>query len=132
MIVGTGVGTGGGVGAHASNVTGFLNMLVAARDAGVKRFVYASSSSVYPSMRYTGRTPSDTLGTMQAEQTIVAGKGSQLPNLSRWGDYSSMSVDPVDDCTFWYTQEYLKANGSFNWNTRITNFKFPGCGGSSG
>ena len=32
---------------HENNVNGFLNMLVAARDAGVKRFVYASSSSVY-------------------------------------------------------------------------------------
>src|SRR5437870_2978837 len=41
-----------------------------------------------------------------------------------------MSVDPVDDCTFWYTTEYLNANGSFNWSTRIGSFKFPGCGGA--
>ena len=39
-----------------------------------------------------------------------------------------MTVDPVDDCTFWYTQEYIQTNGTFNWNTRIVNFKFPGCG----
>lgn len=32
---------------HVANNTGFLNMLVAARDAGVKRFVYAASSSTY-------------------------------------------------------------------------------------
>ncbi len=38
-----------------------------------------------------------------------------------------MTVDPVDDCTFWYTQEYLVTNGTWNWNTRIANFKFPGC-----
>ena len=87
----------------------------------------ASSSSVFPSIRSTGRTPADPLGTLQAESSIIAGAGSQLPNLSRWGDYSSMSVDPVDDCTFWYTNEYLKASGTFNWSTRTASFKFPGC-----
>ena len=51
----------------------------------------------------------------------------KLRNLSRWGDYSAMSIDPVDDCTFFYTNEYLKANGAFNWSTRIASFKFPGC-----
>src|SRR5207253_3333275 len=45
----------------------------------------------------------------------------------RWGDYSAMTVDPVDDCTFWYTTEYLKANGTFNWSTRIVSFKLAGC-----
>src|SRR5205823_14486866 len=87
----------------------------------------ASSSSVFPSVRYTGRTASDALGTMQAENIIKAGGGSQLPNLSRWGDYSAMTVDPADDCTFWYTNEYLKASGTFNWSTMIASFKFPGC-----
>jgi len=48
------------------------------------------------------------------------------------GDYSSISVDPVDDCTLWYTTEYIPSNGSFNWNTRIANFKFSTCGGSTG
>jgi hypothetical protein len=38
-----------------------------------------------------------------------------------------MSIDPVDDCTFWYTNEYLPSNGSFNWSTRIGNFRFSGC-----
>jgi hypothetical protein len=87
----------------------------------------ASSSSVHPSIRYTGRLVTDALGTMQTENLIQLGGGSQTGGLSRWGDYSSMSVDPVDDCTFWYTTEYLKANGSFNWSTRIASFKFPGC-----
>lgn len=63
---------------------------------------------------------------------IVSGTGSQSGNsLSRWGDYSAMQVDPVDDCTFWFTEEYMKTTGSFNWNTRIANFKFPGCGTTS-
>ena len=87
----------------------------------------ASSSSVLPSIRYTGRVPTDPLGTMQTETVIQAGGGSQTGNLHRWGDYSAMTVDPVDDCRFWYTTEYLKSNGSFNWSTRIASFKFPGC-----
>jgi hypothetical protein len=87
----------------------------------------ASSSSVFPSLRYTGRVPTDPLGTMETEKTIKAGTGSQLRSLTRWGDYSAMSVDPVDDCTFYYTNEYLKANGTFNWSTQIASFKFTGC-----
>ena len=89
-----------------------------------------SSSSVSPSIRFTGRTPSDPVNTMEAETSIVAGTGSQNGTLHRWGDYSAMTVDPVDDCTFWFTTEYMKTTGTFNWNTRIANFKFPGCGGT--
>ena len=87
----------------------------------------ASSSSVYPSLRYAARAASDAPGTMGAESTIVTGGGSQLANLNRWGDYSAMSIDPVDDCTFWYTSEYLKSSGTFNWSTRIASFKVAGC-----
>jgi hypothetical protein len=87
----------------------------------------ASSGTVKPSIRYTGRAASDTANTMQGENVLQAGSGSQLPNLSRWGDYSAMAVDPVDDCTFWFTSEYLKGNGTWNWSTRIGSFKFPGC-----
>jgi hypothetical protein len=87
----------------------------------------ASSGSVFPSIRYTGRVPGDTLGTMEAENVTKTGTGSQLANLSRWGDYSAMTVDPVDDCTFWYTNEYLTSNGTWNWSTWITSFKFPAC-----
>jgi len=92
----------------------------------------ASSSSVRPSVRYTGRLSGDPLNTMtQGESTIVTGAGSQTQNLTRWGDYTSMSVDPVDDCTFWYTNQYLPASGSFNWRTRLAAFKYPGCGATS-
>ncbi len=90
-----------------------------------------SSSSVSPSVRFTGRTPSDPVNTMEAETSIVTGTGSQNGTLTRWGDYSAITVDPVDDCTFWYTTEYMKTTGTFNWNTRIANFKFPGCGGAA-
>ena len=88
----------------------------------------ASSSSNFPAVRYTGRVPSDPAGTMESENSIIEGTGSQTNGSSRWGDYSGMSVDPADDCTFWYTNEYLTTNGSFNWNTRIGSFKFTSCG----
>jgi hypothetical protein len=88
-----------------------------------------SSSSTFPSVAITGRLATDPASTMQAETNIINGTGSQTGTLTRWGDYSAISVDPVDDCTFWYTTEYLKASGTFNWSTRIANFKFSGCGG---
>jgi hypothetical protein len=87
----------------------------------------ASSGTVKPSIRYTGRLATDALGTMQTENIIQAGGGSQTGTLHRWGDYSAMTVDPVDDCTFWYTTEYLKTSGTWNWSTRIASFKFPDC-----
>ncbi len=88
----------------------------------------ASGSALHPAIRYTGRLAGDALNTLQAETSIVEGAGSQSgSNLARWGDYSDMTVDPVDDCTFWYTTEYLKNTGAFNWNTRVASFKFSGC-----
>lgn len=86
-----------------------------------------SGSQIHPGIAYTGRVPTDTPGTLESEATIIDGTGSQLRNLNRWGDYSSMAVDPLDNCTFWYTTEYLQANGTFNWSTQIAHFKFPGC-----
>ncbi|MEZ4360027.1 MAG: proprotein convertase P-domain-containing protein [Kofleriaceae bacterium] len=88
-----------------------------------------ASSALSPGIRYTGRLTNDPLGTMgQGEGTLVAGFGAQTGGLSRYGDYSSLTVDPVDDCTFWYTQEYIGATGSFNWRTRVGSFRFASCG----
>jgi hypothetical protein len=87
-----------------------------------------SNTTMKPSIAYTGRAPADPLGTMGSETIILYGSGSQTQTLSRWGDYSSMSIDPVDDCTFWYTNQYLKSDGTFNWSTRIGSFRFPTCG----
>ncbi len=86
-----------------------------------------SSNAVHPSIGYTGRVPSDPLGTMESPAVIKVANGSQTGGLNRWGDYSSMSIDPSDDCTFWYAQEYIPSNGSFNWNTRLASFKFNAC-----
>ena len=88
----------------------------------------ASSSSVSPAIRYTGRTPTDPAGTMRAETSLQVGSGSQTGGLSRWGDYTAMRIDPSDDCTFWYTNQYEPSNGSFNWATFIGSFKFTNCG----
>ncbi len=90
-----------------------------------------SSSSISPSVRFAGRVPTDPASTLESEVSIISGGGSQNGSLSRWGDYSAMQVDPVDDCTFWFTEEYMATTGSFNWNTRIANFKFPSCGGTA-
>jgi hypothetical protein len=86
-----------------------------------------SSSAIHPAIRYAVRTPADPAGTLEAENSIKEGGGSQLTGLDRWGDYSALTIDPVDDCTFWYTNEYLKASGTFNWSTQIASFKVAGC-----
>jgi hypothetical protein len=92
----------------------------------------ASSSSIHPAIRFTGRLPSDASGTMETEASILAGNGSQGggSGLSRWGDYTAMQVDPSDDCTFWYVNQYEKTTGIFNWSTNIGSFAFIGCSGS--
>jgi hypothetical protein len=89
----------------------------------------ASSASIHPEIRYAGRLAGDPAGTLgQGEATLFAGSGSQVSTSGRWGDYSDLTVDPVDDCTFWYTTEYYQTTSSFNWRTRIGNFKFDACG----
>jgi hypothetical protein len=88
--------------------------------------------NVYPGIRYTGRLSGDPLGQMtQGEGTIIDGTGVQTTTNSRWGDYSDMTVDPTDDCTFWYVNEYYTAAGQASspagWQTRIGSFKLPSC-----
>jgi hypothetical protein len=86
----------------------------------------AGSATIYPTIRYTGRQSTDPLDTMENEVAIFAGIGSQTGG-GRWGDYSSMSVDPSDDCTMWYTGQYMGKTGQLNWGTRLFSFKFPSC-----
>ena len=90
-----------------------------------------SSSSIFPSINYTGRAASDPLGTMQSEASIQAGAGSQISTQSRWGDYNSVSIDESDDCTMWYTNEYYTTTASFDWSTRLASLKFNGCGSTT-
>jgi hypothetical protein len=91
---------------------------------------------VFPGIRYTGRFASDALGEMTlAEGTIINGTGVQTTTNSRWGDYTSLNVDPTDDCTFWYVNEYYTAEGQASspagWQTRIASFKLEGCSPSA-
>ncbi|MGC8763797.1 MAG: carboxypeptidase regulatory-like domain-containing protein, partial [Acidobacteriota bacterium] len=85
----------------------------------------SDGTSMYPSVYYAGRLSGDPPGTLgQGEIPQYLGAASQT-GVNRWGDYSTMSVDPVDDCTFWYTQEY--STGGWNWATRIGAFKYGSC-----
>ena len=90
-----------------------------------------ASPTLMPGIRYAGRLYGEMPGALpQSEISLIEGTGVQT-GASRWGDYSAMTVDPVDDCTFWYTTEYYTANGS-NWQTRIGSFRFPSCGEPKG
>ncbi len=87
---------------------------------------------VFPGIRYTGRLSGDPLGQMTlGEGTIINGSGVQRTTNSRWGDYTDITVDPTDDCTFWYVNEYYTLAGqnssTAGWQTRIGSFKLPGC-----
>ncbi len=87
-----------------------------------------ASSTFYPSIYYSGRLATDPLGELsQGEALLQLGSGSQTSSGNRWGDYSMLGVDPVDDCTFWYTSEYVQFTGPADWQTRIGKFKFKEC-----
>jgi hypothetical protein len=85
-----------------------------------------SSTSTFPSIGLAGRRKNDTPGVLGSETVCHAGTGSQINSFNRWGDYSSMSVDPKDKTTFWYTQEYYDTSGAFDWRTRVCAFKLVG------
>lgn len=88
----------------------------------------ATNTSVPPSVNYAARSASETGGLLEGEGTIFAGIGEQQASGNRWGDYSSLQVDPSDECTFWYVNEYYPAGlTQFNWHTRVGTFKFDGC-----
>jgi hypothetical protein len=87
----------------------------------------AMSKDLASSVYVAGRTPADPPGRMFGPLVLASGSGVQVNSYKRWGDYSSMTVDPKDDCTFWYTQEYYIASGSFNWATHVGAFKFDSC-----
>ncbi len=118
-------------GTHAPDNNHYWLGSAALDQAGNMALAYSvSSSSMYPAIRYATRLSSDPLGTMQSEATLINGGGSQTGN-NRWGDYSALTVDPVDECTFWFTSEYYSSTSSSGWKTRIGSFKIPGCGCSA-
>jgi hypothetical protein len=89
----------------------------------------ASNATTFPSSWYTGRLAGDPPGTMpQGEASIINGTGSQTAGGNRWGDYTALTVDPTDDCTFWYVNEWVPVTSGAGWQLRIGAFRFPECG----
>jgi hypothetical protein len=85
-----------------------------------------SSATTHPAIDIAGRIPTDPLGTLETEVTVLNGTGSQQSTQNRWGDYSAMRID-LDGCTFWYTTEYYMVTASFSWSTQVASAKFPSC-----
>ena len=109
----------------------WLGSIAMDKDHNIALGYSKSSLTVIPSIFITGRLSTDPLNTLGTESQVTAGLGVQTNTPvnagNRWGDYSAMTLDPVDQCTFYYTNEYLTTNGAFNWSTRIASFRFPSC-----
>jgi len=118
----------------ADGVNRFMGSMAVDHQGNVALGYTASSSSVAPDIRYVGRLAGDPVNQLpQAETTMLPSvtRSVQTGNCggsacTRWGDYSSMTIDPVDDCTFWYANMYFPVQGA-NWVTRVGSFKFPSC-----
>ncbi len=109
----------------------WMGSLAVDQDGNMALGYSTSSESTSPGIRYTGRLAGEVPGQLlQGEALLFQGPGVQVGS-SRWGDYSAMTVDPTDDCTFWYTHEYHESDGSA-WTTRIGSFRFPSCGQPKG
>ena len=117
----------GTVGGGSSATARWMGSVAMDKNGDIALGYSKSSTTVKPAIEYVGRIPTDPINTMESSKQIVAGGGVQTASQGRWGDYSSMAIDPSDDCTFWYAQEYYKTTGSFNFATRLASFKFTTC-----
>ncbi|MEP6903661.1 MAG: hypothetical protein ABJA66_18205, partial [Actinomycetota bacterium] len=103
-------------------------MAAAAQDhQGNIAFEYSfGSDAKRPSIFYSGKLATETVGTFRDETSLVTGSGVQTAFGFRWGNFTGMTVDPVDDCTFWMTNQYYSAasqmESPFSWLTRIGKF----------
>lgn len=118
-----------GIVAPHDGVSRWMGSLAVDRFGNMAVGYNVSSLSLSPGIRYGGRLASDPLNsTPQGEGIIVNGNGTEVnckaPCIARWGDYSAMTVDPVDDCTFWYTNQYTLSSVNL---TRFASFAYPGC-----
>jgi hypothetical protein len=109
------------------NAYRWMGSIAMDKDHNVALGYSKSSPSINPGIYVNGRLSTDPPNTMGAEATTIAGRGVQIGGGNRWGDYSAMTLDPVDQCTFFYTNEYLPNNGEFNWATRVSTYKFASC-----
>lgn len=115
-------------GTHAPDANHRFVGSIAMDQAGNLALGYSiSSASQIHNIRYAVRLITDPLGTLRDEETLYASTGVHT-GINRWGDYSSMNVDPADDCTFWYTNQYDSSNNTgFNWQTRVGVFRAQTC-----
>lgn len=97
----------------------FMGSIAIAANGDIALGYSVSSSTMFPSIRYATRKKGNPLGTLKPEQTLKAGSGSQTLSSGRWGDYSAMSVDPADECTFWYTNQYYQTTSAADWKTAV-------------
>jgi hypothetical protein len=95
-------------------------------DIGMVYNVLDASNGINPGIRFTSRRSNEPLGQLRNEASLIDATGVQTSTF-RWGDYSSMNVDPVDECRFWMAAEYIQTTGDNSWNTRIASFNFPNC-----
>ncbi len=105
----------------------FMGSIAMDKDGNIGMGYNVSSTTTYPSLRHTVRLADDPPGTLRNEAVILNGTQSQS-GVNRWGDYSAMSVDPLDGCTFWFTGEILPLSGGTTWTTYVASFKVPECG----
>ena len=119
--------------APSDGVWRWMGSLAADKDGNMAIGYSASDPTINPQIRYVGRLVTDTLGILdQSEVTMTVGTGHPTTTNSRWGDYSAMTIDPVDDCTFWYTNEYYTTTTGIPgdtrpWTTAVGAFKYPSC-----
>lgn len=111
---------------HDNFWMGSLNM---DQDGNIALGISNSGSKIDPGIQFTGRLSTDPLNTMETVEAVIAGTGYQAPSDFEWGDHSIMAVDPTDDCTFWYSNEYYAAatTDTDEWSTRVFAFKFNSC-----
>lgn len=103
----------------------FLGSITMDKNANIAVGYSLTSSLIYPSLEFGTHLITDPLNTMTI-QALATGLGSQLTG-SAWGNVSNISIDPVDDCTYWYMGEYILRSGTLNWSTVIVQFKLAGC-----
>jgi hypothetical protein len=114
------------------NTSRWISSIAQDKDGDIAVGYSESSTTQYPAIAYTGRLSTDPLGTLETPENVISpacpsGQVCDQVYNTGWGSYTSMSVDPVDDCTFWYTNQYYDAQRSKRWNTRIASFKFASC-----
>jgi hypothetical protein len=130
--------TGGGAwaifqqGTHSPDAIHRWMGSIAMDEAGQIALGYsAGNDTIYPGIRFTARRPSDPPGTLGPELVIRQGGGSQTHSLApRWGDYSTMEVDPAQPCTFWYSTLYYAQTSAAGWRTDISAVRMPQCTGT--